>query len=151
MLTVNSGWLGPGTTTNPAVEVTPANNKTMATIKLRSRKAAFENNCLMPRRSLVKQSSLAFKMRWPYVIAFALQSYHDSHLKRLRLIGACAGAALLHHGGSLLNTMVPAAANMPPTPCAIEIFAPGTCAGATPRSCRMLSCIAYIPYMPECM
>ena len=55
------------------------------------------------------------------------------------------------HGGWLLNTMVPAAANMPPTPCATEIFAPGTCAGAMPRNCRTHSCIAYIPYMPECM
>jgi len=48
MLMVNSGRLGPETTTNPAVEGTLANNMTMATIKLRSRKSAFENNCLMP-------------------------------------------------------------------------------------------------------
>ena len=30
----------------------------------------------------------------------------------------------------LYATIVPLLANMPPTPCAIEIFAPGTCAGA---------------------
>ena len=48
MLTVNSGQLGPETTTNPGLEGTLASSMTMATTKLRSRKSAFENNCLMP-------------------------------------------------------------------------------------------------------
>jgi hypothetical protein len=52
---------------------------------------------------------------------------------------------------SFVNTIVPLAANMPPTPWHTEIFAFGTCAGAMPRICRTLSCSAYIPYMPECM
>ena len=42
-------------------------------------------------------------------------------------------------GFSLEKMIVPEAANMPPTPCAIEIFAPGTCAGAMPRIWRTLS------------
>lgn len=37
-------------------------------------------------------------------------------------------------GASFPSTRVPAAANMPPTPCASEMRAPGTCAGAVPRS-----------------
>ena len=57
----------------------------------------------------------------------------------------------LHYGAWLLKMIVPDAANMPPTPWHTEIFAPGTCAGASPRICRTLSCNAYIPYMPECM
>ena len=55
------------------------------------------------------------------------------------------------YGDSLEKMIVPEAANMPPTPWQTEIFAPGTCAGATPRICRTLSCSAYMPYMPECM
>src|SRR5262245_46955120 len=55
------------------------------------------------------------------------------------------------HPRSLLNTMVPLAANMPPTPWAMEILAPLTCAAATPRIWRTPSCSAYMPYMPECM
>jgi len=56
-------------TTNPAVEGTLANNMTMATIKLRSRKSAFENSSLVPQLPVLKQPSLAFKIRWPYVHA----------------------------------------------------------------------------------
>ena len=55
------------------------------------------------------------------------------------------------YGASLDQMIVPEAPNMPPTPWLIEIFAPGTWAGATPRSCRTLSWMAYMPYMPECM
>ncbi len=55
------------------------------------------------------------------------------------------------YGAWLLKMIVPDAANIPPTPWHTEIFAPSTCAGATPRICRTLSCSAYIPYMPECM
>jgi hypothetical protein len=40
---VNSGWLGPQTTTTPAVEGTLANNRTIAMVRLKSRKCAFEN------------------------------------------------------------------------------------------------------------
>src|SRR5271157_4583545 len=76
MLTVNSGWLGPEMTTNPAVEGTLANNRTTATIKLRSRKSAFENNCLIPLRPVLKQPSLAFKILWHYVYGVA------NHLER---------------------------------------------------------------------
>jgi len=57
----------------------------------------------------------------------------------------------VRYGASFDQITVPEAANMPPTPWLIEIFAPGTWAGAMPRSCRMLSCMAYMPYMPECM
>jgi hypothetical protein len=63
---VNSGWLGPETSTNPAVEGTLANNRTMAMIKLRSPKLDFENNCLIPPRPDLNQPSLAFKGRWLY-------------------------------------------------------------------------------------
>lgn len=52
---------------------------------------------------------------------------------------------------SLLKMMVPLAANMPPTPWAMEILAPGTCAAAVPRNWRTLSWSAYMPYIPECM
>src|SRR4051812_30854327 len=55
------------------------------------------------------------------------------------------------YGAWLLKMMVPDAANMPPTPWQTEILAPGTCAGATPRIWRTLSCSAYMPYMPECI
>src|SRR5262252_7092584 len=44
------------------------------------------------------------------------------------------------HGRSLLNRIVPLAADIPPTPCATEILAPLTCAAAPPRSWRTLSC-----------
>jgi len=64
MLMVNSGRLGPETTTNPGFEGTLASNMTIATIRLRSRKSAFENNRLIPQRPVLKQSSLAFKIRW---------------------------------------------------------------------------------------
>ncbi|HEY9158712.1 MAG TPA: hypothetical protein VIO10_12310 [Candidatus Binatus sp.] len=64
MFTVNSGRLGPETTTNPGFEGTLVNNMTMATIKLRSRKSAFENNRLIPQRPLLRQSPLAFKIHW---------------------------------------------------------------------------------------
>ena len=47
--------------------------------------------------------------------------------------------------------IVPAAANMPPTPWLTLILAFGTWAAAVPRICFTLSCRAYIPYMPECM
>src|SRR5512146_28958 len=50
-------------------------------------------------------------------------------------------------GASLENTIVPEAANMPPTPWAMLILAFGTWAGAIPRICRTLSCSAYMPYM----
>ena len=43
MLTVSSGWLGPETITNPAVEGAPPKNNTIAKIKLSARKSAFEN------------------------------------------------------------------------------------------------------------
>ena len=62
-----SGWLGPDTTTNPAVEGTLASNRTMATMKLRCRKPVFESNCLIPQRPVLKQPSLAFKIRRLYV------------------------------------------------------------------------------------
>lgn len=67
MLTVNSGRLGPETTTNPGLAGTLANNMTMATIKLRSLTSAFENNCLIPRLPLLEQPSLAFKVRRLYL------------------------------------------------------------------------------------
>ncbi len=63
MLMVNSGRLGPETTTNAGFEGTLASNMTTAKTKLRSRKSAFENNCLMPQRPLLTQSSLGFKIR----------------------------------------------------------------------------------------
>ena len=52
------------------------------------------------------------------------------------------------HQPSFVNTIVPDAANMPPTPWQTEIFAPCTCAGAVPRIWRMLSWRANMPYMP---
>lgn len=47
MLAVNSGPLGLETTTNPSVTGMLANSITMAMTKLRSRKSAFEKNCLI--------------------------------------------------------------------------------------------------------
>ena len=38
-----------------------------------------------------------------------------------------------HYGASLLKTIVPLAANIPPTPWQTDIFASSTCAGATLR------------------
>ncbi len=67
MLIVNSGRLGPETTTSPALEGTLANSTTMAMIRLRSRKSAFENNCLMPQGSFLKQPSLPFKVCRLYI------------------------------------------------------------------------------------
>lgn len=61
------------------------------------------------------------------------------------------GKSLFQNYFSFVNTMVPDAANIPPTPWATLIFAPSTWAGAMPRICRTLSCRAYMPYMPECM
>src|SRR5688572_5119421 len=55
------------------------------------------------------------------------------------------------YGCWFVSTIAPLAANIPPTPSAIETWAPGTWAGAMPRSWRTLSCSAYIPYIPECM
>jgi hypothetical protein len=66
MLMVNSGRLGRETITNPAVEGMLASNMTMATIKLRPRKSTFENNRLILLRPVLRQSSLAFKIRWLY-------------------------------------------------------------------------------------
>ena len=54
-------------------------------------------------------------------------------------------------GASLEMMVVPEAANMPPTPWQTEILASGIWAGTMPRIWRMLSCNAYMPYMPECM
>jgi hypothetical protein len=76
MLTVNSGWLGPKTTTKPVADGTLASNRTIATSRLRWRKSAFENNCLIPLRPVLEQPSLAFKIRWLDVHGIA------SHLKR---------------------------------------------------------------------
>jgi hypothetical protein len=66
MLTVNSGRLGPETRTKPAVQGTLTNNRTIAAMKLRCRKPAFENNCLIPLRPVLEQPSFAFKIRWLY-------------------------------------------------------------------------------------
>ena len=52
------------------------------------------------------------------------------------------------HGASFDMTMVPEAANMPPTPWQTEILAPGIWAEAVPRIWHTLSCNVY---MPECM
>ncbi len=72
------------------------------------------------------------------------RGYHSLPVARCPLLVA-------RYGRSFDVMIVPAAANMPPTPWARLIFAPGTWAGATPRSWRTLSWRAYMPYMPECM
>src|SRR5580658_9290914 len=61
---------------SPAVEGMLATSITMAKIKLRSCKSFFENNCLIPKRAPLKQSSLAFKIHRLYVHPVA------SHLER---------------------------------------------------------------------
>ena len=66
MLTVSSGWLGPETITNPAVEGALPKNNTIARIKLNARKSAFENKPRILQRPL-EQSSLTFEIGRPYV------------------------------------------------------------------------------------
>ena len=84
MLMVNCGWLGLETITSPAVEGMLVNSRAMATTKLKPRKSAFENNCLIP-GPVLEQSPLTFKIGWFYVYAMAnnldRQFYRDTRCK----------------------------------------------------------------------
>src|SRR5262249_12539351 len=53
--------------------------------------------------------------------------------------------------GWLVMMTVPAPAKKPAGPCAMLTFTAGSCAAASPRSCRTLSCKANTPSMPVCV
>src|SRR3712207_6750200 len=80
---------------------------------------------------------------------------HPVGAGRLGLGGAPGEALLDHdgvvrggHGRRLPSTRLPAAAKNMPTPCTKLTPTSGTCANASPRSCRTASWMANIPYMP---
>ena len=52
---------------------------------------------------------------------------------------------------SLVRISVPAAWNIPPTPCAMLVRTFGSWFAASPRSCRTDYWIANMPYMPVCV